>query len=120
VVERSKAEVVIYRPSFSQGSASSLRVTVDDVEYGSLKNGGWLSLAVPPGQRLIKVIQFDIFDRVSSVSVSAEQGKTVFVRVLPGSFRVVAPAVPVIGSRPVEVVPEEDALKDLSTLKESR
>lgn len=120
-------EIVIYRLDVLQASGAPLNVYVDEQYVGTLKNAGWLSVRVRPGERALRTREkiIDPF-RPTDVRlvVTARPGEPVAVRVFPGaltgSFPTAAGRMPVFGPWTMEQVPADFAADELKYLRQSQ
>jgi hypothetical protein len=72
--------IVIYRPSTFVNKAAYPNVYVDGELKGTLRNGGYLELDVPPGAHKIKLQRRMTWDGSQEFDVVADSKTTVFYR----------------------------------------
>ena len=81
----SYAQVYVYRPSALQQSGIYPDMKLDSKLFGKLKNGGYLSIKVEPGEHKLAVagnyLQWNYLPK--TFDVSFEGGKTYFYRLQP-------------------------------------
>lgn len=119
------AAIVVYRPDLFRAGGQSVRVAIDKEEVGILRNAGWLSIHVSPGERQITLEErFALFQKDTALTVKALAGKSIALRVLPGGMTGIYPVstgpVMTFGPWTIQQVPTEAALTELKSLKESK
>lgn len=114
--------VVLYRPDAFTNKAAYPTVFVDDVEKGTLRNGGFLELDLAPGAHKIRLERRMTWSGAQVLEVSLENGTTAFYRI--GSavtdIRALGPAIAVTKEISIQRVTNDLALSDLKTLKASQ
>jgi hypothetical protein len=75
------ASVYFYRYKIFHGSASTAKAYVDAREVGKVKNGHWISVAVPAGQHKITGP-----NRTRGVDMVLEPGKSYYFKIEPANW----------------------------------
>ena len=119
------AEVVFYRLDFFRAGGESVNVYVDDAHVGTLKNAGWLSVPVKPGNRALRLSErFSLLSRDVKLNVTTRAGEPVAVRVLPGGLSGMLPtgagSALAFGPWTMQQVPSSLAADELKSLKRSQ
>jgi hypothetical protein len=119
------ALIVVYRPDLFRAGGQAVKIAVDEQEVGVLRNAGWISIPVSPGERAIKLEErFTLFPESAALKVTAEKGETIALRVLPGGITSIVPlaAGPIVAFGPwtIQQIPEGTAQSELRELKESK
>lgn len=125
VAPTGQGKIFVYRPDQFTGGGYTAKITLDGEVMGRLKNAGYLAASVPPGRHIIEIDKmfFETGGRYPT-PIDVEAGKSYFVRydqraVFMGTGM---SSMPVTGGvlDGFNIIPPEDAVKELATLKESR
>lgn len=119
------AVIVVYRPDLFRAGGQSVRIAVDNKEIGVLRNAGWLSIPVIPGERAITLEErYTFFQGGTALVVKTREGESIALRVLPGGMTGIYPIstgpVLTFGPWTIQQVSNELAQAELKNLKESK
>lgn len=118
------ALVYVYRPKAFYQKNAWPDLYINNIEYGQLRNGGFLKIETDPGTQLIEARQTNILTswQISDLSISADcpADQVCFVRVLAEmqDVYIVGSVGGATGKGHISIVPESQALQEIATLKE--
>jgi len=108
--------IIVYRLSQFTGKAYTADIVLDGQPMGELKNGGFITAAVPPGPHVVEIDKsiLETGGRYPT-AINAEPGRAYFVRY---DQRAVPPLPVVLDG--FSIVPPDQAVQELRELRESR
>ena len=112
--------IVVYRLSQSVGRAYTAEIVLDGKTMGRLRDGGYIRSVVPPGQHVIEIDKafFETGGR-NPTKLNTVAGQAYFVRYDP-SAKTGSYMHGKIHLDGISIVPQDQALRELQALKESR